>query len=254
MNLETLEDITYAWIAIALIVHVTMFFIKAPFGRHTSEKWGRSVNNKLGWFIMELPSLVIMVYFFFRLHNAVSSYVWILFLLWIIHYTNRTFIYPLRIKSTPKRMPVFIVGSGIFFNIINAGLNGYYLSELAPTALYDYHWLLSPNFIIGIILFFGGLFINWRSDTILIRLRKKGETGYKIPNGFLFDLISTPNLFGEIIEWTGFALMAWNLPAFSFMIWTFANLVPRSKNHHDWYHQNFTNYPKERKIIFPFIY
>ena len=254
MNLETLEYITYAWIAVALIVHVTMFFIKAPFGRHTSEKWGRSVDNKLGWFIMELPSLSIMVYFLFRGINADSSYVWILFVLWIIHYINRTFIYPLRIKPTPKKMPVFIVGSGIFFNIVNAGLNGYYLSELAPPALYDYHWLVSTNFILGIILFFGGMFINWKSDTILISLRKRGEIGYKIPKGFLFDFISTPNLFGEIIEWTGFAIMAWNLPAFSFMIWTSANLVPRSKNHHDWYHQNFTDYPKERKIVFPFIY
>jgi 3-oxo-5-alpha-steroid 4-dehydrogenase 1 len=254
MNLETLEDITYAWIAVALIVHVTMFFIKAPFGRHTSEKWGRSVDNKLGWFIMELPSLSIMVYFLFRGINADSSYVWILFVLWIIHYINRTFIYPLRIKPTPKKMPVFIVGSGIFFNIVNAGLNGYYLSELAPPALYDYHWLVSTNFILGIILFFGGMFINWKSDTILISLRKRGEIGYKIPKGFLFDFISTPNLFGEIIEWTGFAIMAWNLPAFSFMIWTSANLVPRSKNHHDWYHQNFTDYPKERKIVFPFLY
>jgi steroid 5-alpha reductase family enzyme len=151
-------------------------------------------------------------------------------------------------------MPVFIVSSGIIFNVVNAGLNGYYLSELAPPALYDYHWLVRPNFILGMILFLGGMFINWKSDTILISLRKKGETGYKIPKGFLFDFISTPNLFGEIIEWSGFALMAWNLPAFSFMIWTFANLVPRSKNHHDWYQQNFTDYPKERKIVFPFIY
>jgi len=254
MKFETLEVITYGWIAIALIVHVTMFFIKAPFGRHTSEKWGRSVNNKLGWFIMELPSLGIMVYFLFRGKNAASSYVWILFVLWIIHYVNRTFIYPLRIKSTPKRMPVIIVVSGILFNIVNAGLNGYYLSELASPESYGYDWLVSSRFIFGIFLFFTGVFINWKSDFILIGLRKKGEIGYKIPNGFLFDYISTPNLFGEIIEWTGFALMAWNLPALSFMIWTFANLVPRSKNHHDWYHQNFTDYPKGRKIVFPFIY
>jgi steroid 5-alpha reductase family enzyme len=125
---------------------------------------------------------------------------------------------------------------------------------LAPLEKYSQAWLSSPNFLIGIILFVIGFAINLRSDTILINLRKPGETGYKIPRGFLFTYVSSPNLFGEIIEWAGFALMAWNLPALSFMVWTFANLVPRAKNHHDWYLQQFPDYPRERKIVFPFLY
>jgi 3-oxo-5-alpha-steroid 4-dehydrogenase 1 len=98
------------------------------------------------------------------------------------------------------------------------------------------------------------MLINWKSDTILINLRKKGDTGYYIPKGFLFEYISSPNLFGEIVEWSGFAIMAWNLPALTFLVWTFANLVPRSKNHHDWLLKKFPNYPKDRKRVFPFIY
>lgn len=231
-----------------------MFFITAPFGRHTSDKWGFMINNKLGWVIMEFPSLSIMLYFLFFGSLSSSSYVWILFLLWIVHYLNRTVIYPFRIKPTPKKMPVFIVMSAICFNLMNAGLNGYYLGELAPSSDYDETWLTSPHFIIGIILFFTGMLINLKSDDILIHLRSKGDTGYKIPYGFLFNRISSPNLFGEIIEWSGFALMAWNLPALTFMFWTFANLVPRAKNHHDWYHRNFKEYPTERKIVFPYMY
>jgi 3-oxo-5-alpha-steroid 4-dehydrogenase 1 len=96
--------------------------------------------------------------------------------------------------------------------------------------------------------------INLKSDAILIGLRKKGEKNYQIPKGFLFDFISSPNLFGEIIEWTGFAIMAWNLPALSFAIWTFANLVPRSLNHHNWYKENFPDYPKNRKAVFPYLF
>lgn len=137
---------------------------------------------------------------------------------------------------------------------MNAGLNGYYLSQLAPQENYGSEWLSSPRFITGISLFFIGAFINLKADDILIHLRKAGETGYKIPKGFLFDYVSSPNLFGEVIEWSGFALMAWNLPALTFMVWTFANLVPRAKNHHDWYKKQFPDYPKERKIIFPFLY
>ena len=151
-------------------------------------------------------------------------------------------------------MPLFIVLSAISFNLVNAGLNGYYLAELASPDKYGTDWLYQPNFMAGITLFFLGMYINIKSDNVLINLRKPGETGYKIPHGFLFNRITSPNLFGEIIEWSGFALMAWNLPALSFMIWTMANLIPRAKNHHDWYHKNFSDYPSDRKIVIPYIY
>lgn len=254
MTKETLYFISYMWLAIAVVVHITMFFVTAPFGRHTSDKWGKTINNKLGWVMMELPSLLIMSYFLLTGTNSFSSYAWVLFALWILHYTNRSFIYPARIKATPKQIPIFIILNAIVFNLMNAGLNGYYLAELASPENYNSEWLSSPHFIVGITLFVVGAFINLRADTILINLRTPGETGYKIPGGFLFDKISSPNLFGEVVEWSGFALMAWNLPALTFMVWTFANLVPRAKNHHDWYKKQFPDYPKERKIIFPFIY
>lgn len=254
MSLPTLTLITWIWIGIAVVVHVVMFYVTAPFGRHTSEKWGPTINNKLGWVIMESPSLLIMTAFLILGSNSRSSNVWLLFACWIFHYFNRTILYPLRIKSTPKRMPVVIAASAVCFNLMNAGLNGYYLAELASPAQYGNDWFSKPNFIGGILLFFIGLYINWRSDNILIGLRKPGETGYKIPRGFLFEYVASPNLFGEVIEWTGFALMAWNLPAFSFMVWTFANLVPRARNHFDWYLKNFPDFPKDRKVVFPFLY
>jgi 3-oxo-5-alpha-steroid 4-dehydrogenase 1 len=250
MNLQT---ITLSWIALALVTHVLLYFVKAPFGRHTSDKWGLTINNKLGWFIMELPSLLIMVCFLVWGTYSTQSFVWILFLLWIIHYVNRTFIYSLRIKPTDKKMPVLIVCSAVFFNLMNAGLNGCFLAELASPESYDAAWLTSPHFMAGLFLFLLGMGINIVSDNTLIHLRKPGETGYKIPQGFLFKYVSSPNLFGEVIEWTGFAIMAWNLPALSFAVWTFANLVPRALNHHQWYKDRFPEYPKDRKAIFPFV-
>ncbi len=254
LSLESIELISYLWIALALSVFILLFFVTAPFGRHSSAKWGWMISNKLGWFIMELPSLLIMIYFLLWGSHSFASHVWILFVLWIVHYTNRTLVYPLRIKSTPKKMPVVIVCSAVFFNMVNAGLNGYYLAELAPVASYIDGWLGSVSFFSGIALFFIGMGINMRADSLLIHLRKKGDSSYHIPRGFLFEYISTPNLFGEIVEWGGFALMAWNLPALSFFIWTLANLVPRARDHHRWYQRFFKDYPSERKIVFPFLY
>lgn len=254
MSIITFNILCYIWISLAIIVHIVLFFVTAPFGRHTSDKWGLSMNNKAAWLIMELPSLLIMIYFLIVGSKSFLSYSYILFCLWIIHYFNRAMIYPFRIKSTSKKMPLLIVFNALLFNAVNAMLNGYYLSELVNSSEYNSKWLVSANFTTGLLLFISGFIVNNISDTILIKLRKPGDSNYKIPYGFLFKYISAPNLFGEIIEWCGFALMAWNLPALTFMIWTYANLVPRAKNHHEWYLKNFANYPSERKIIFPYLY
>ncbi|MFM9074498.1 MAG: DUF1295 domain-containing protein [Bacteroidota bacterium] len=253
MQPDWFNFICIGWMTMAVVVHLVMFRVTAPFGRHTTTSWGPVMDNRLGWFLMELPSLAIMTWFLLT-GNALNSFVWILFACWILHYTNRTLIFPLRIHHTPKPIPVVIVLSAVFFNLMNAGLNGWYLAHHANPEDYSAAWLTSPSFMIGLALFITGMIINMKADNMLIALRKPGETGYRIPRGFLFDLISSANLFGEVIEWTGFAIMAWNLPALSFAVWTYANLVPRARNHHQWYQRNFQDYPTERKIIFPLIY
>lgn len=253
MSLDSFYFVCYVWLAIAAVVHVALFFYTAPFGRHTNDRWGPLMDNKLGWIIMESPSLILMTWFLVNGTYSLQTYAWLPFILWIIHYTNRTLIFPFRIRSKGKKMPVFIVVNAIFFNLINAGLNGYFLAELSAGSYTD-SWLYSPVTMLGFLIFITGMLINWRADHVLIHLRKPNETGYKIPKGFLFDYVSSPNLFGEVLEWTGFAIMAWNLPALTFMVWTIANLVPRAKNHHDWYLDRFEDYPKKRKRIFPFLY
>jgi len=254
MNYEFFNVFCYIWLSLAVIIHILMFFVTAPFGRHSSKTWGPMINNKLAWIIMEFPSFAIMLYFLIFNEANFKSFIWIIFSIWIFHYFNRTFIYPLRIKATDKKMPIVIMLNAILFNTVNAGVNGYFLVKFTTSNQYGIIWLTNPITILGFLLFFIGLIINWKSDSILINLRKPNETAYKIPQGFLFKYITAPNLFGEIIEWIGFAIIAWNLPALTFAIWTYANLVPRAKNHYDWYLKNFDNYPKNRKVVFPFVY
>lgn len=114
--------------------------------------------------------------------------------------------------------------------------------------------ILAPHFVIGFTLFFTGLTINWQADSILRNLRKPGETGYKIPYGGMFNYVSGANFCGEIIEWTGFAIAGWNLPAFAFALFTFCNIGPRGAQHHQYYQQKFKDYPTNRKAVIPFIW
>ena len=252
MNSTTIQYVAIIWIAVAVILFPFLLKITQPYGRHTKKNWGPMIDNRLGWIIMELPSLLIFVLLVLTGPVRPSATNWILFSLWTVQYFNRSVIFPLRTKTSGKKMPVLIMFSAVFFNLINASLNGYWLGFVTPP--YPENWLTDPRFILGGILFIIGFIINQLADKKLIGLRKSGQKGYFIPRGGLFNYISCPNFFGEIIEWSGFALMAWNLPALSFAVWTAVNLIPRALDHHKWYKNHFKEeYPKNRKALIPYI-
>jgi len=239
----------YIWIGLAVVIFPVLLKITVPYGRHTTNTWGLTINHRLAWIIMEIPVVIVFSYFLFTGSAEKTIAIYIFYGLFMLHYFNRVFVFPFRIKENGKRMPLVIVTFGVFFNMANGFFNGYWFGELSSG--YDNSWLTDPRFIIGIILFFAGMIINITSDNKLLSLRKGGKKGYFIPQGRLFNYISSPNLFGEIIEWTGWAIMSWCLPSLSFALWTFANLVPRALDHHRWYKRRFENYPKNRKAVFP---
>jgi len=238
-------NITYIWILIALIVLPINLIYKAPYGKHSTKKWGKSIDNKTGWILMELPALLTCPLIYFTITEEINLNV-VFIVLWIIHYFNRTVIYPLRIKTKGKKIPIAIVASAFFFNMVNGILNGYFLTLLQFESISELYLIL------GLIIFIIGFYINISSDNLLIKLRTN-QKGYVIPNGKLFNYVSCPNFFGEIIEWLGFAIMTLNPGSLSFLIWTICNLIPRSKAHHKWYIENFENYPKKRKAVIPYL-
>lgn len=203
---------------------------------------------RMGWILMEAISPLTFAHFYWHGSATKSAVHWFLFALWILHYLHRSLIYPLRARMEGKQIPLAIVASAIVFNLINGFFNGYWLGNFAN---FEQGWFGSANALVGMAMYFAGAFINIHSDNALIRLRQPGDTAYYLPQGGLFRWISCPNHFGEILEWCGYALMAWNLPALSFAVWTAANLIPRALSHHRWYRQVFSNYPKERKAVLP---
>lgn len=248
---QLLNHITLAWMGVAVVAFIFCLWVTQPYGRHTTTGWGPMMSNRWGWIVQEAPSMLFLSIFFFTgsVKNPVNYFFWGL---WMLHYVNRTFIFPFRIKTQGKQIPVVIVCSAICFNFMNGSLNGYWLGNDASHADAGAYFT-SARFIVGILLFINGFAINNWADTILINLRKPGETGYKIPTGGLFNYISCPNHFGEIIEWLGFAVMINSLPAWSFALWAFCNLVPRALDHQKWYRKKFADYPKERKAVIPFV-
>ena len=246
--LQIYEAILMPWVILGCITFLVLFKIPAPYGKFTKTNWGPMIPSQLGWFVMEIISPVMFAYFFLVGNTNKNWVMWVFFICWVGHYTNRSIIYPLRQKN-PAKMPLSIALFAFLFNVVNGFVNGYFLGSIKS---YPIDYLSNWNFILGVILFLIGMRINMQSDTILLSLRSKNK-GYQIPKGGFFKYISYPNYFGEILEWTAFALMTWSWAGLSFMIWTMANLVPRAIKGHQWYHQQFDDYPKDRKAIFPFV-
>lgn len=242
---------TWAWIGVAGVVFVTLFFITAPYGRHLRAGWGPQMPARVGWMAMEAPALLLVGLSLALGSRPLDGYSTLLGAMFLAHYVNRTLIFPLRLPPASRPMPLSIVQSAVFFNLVNGSLQGLWLGELAPSPIPLR--LAEPRIALGLALFVVGAAINLHSDAILRRLRR-GAAGYAVPQGGLFRFVSCPNYFGEIVEWTGFAIAMGALPGFAFLAWTLANLVPRALEHHRWYRATFPDYPRQRRALVPFLF
>ena len=236
-------------LAVAVIVFILLFFISAPYGKFQRKGWGPSIKSRWAWMIMESPSPILMGIFFITSPGLTAPRI-IFLLLWLAHYLHRTFIYPFTQSGSKKQYPLLLVGMALIFNCFNGFINGYGVFHIIS---YDASWLLSWQFISGLVIFAAGYFINKTADEKLRQLRRSDGDAYVMPQGWLFSYISCPHYFGEIMEWGGWALLTWSLPGLTFFIFTIANLFPRAVSSHNWYRMKFPDYPASRKAVIPFI-
>ncbi|MAQ97705.1 MAG: hypothetical protein CMD50_00200 [Gammaproteobacteria bacterium] len=248
--MNTFYILSTIWVAIAIGTFIYLFFENAPYGRHIKKGWGLSIPTRAGWVIMESPCVILMIAYALIIRDQLQIVHQVFLIIWLTHYVHRTFIYPFAIEITNPKMPISIAASAFFFNIINVSIQAfgiYYYTQ------YSDAWLSSSIFIFGFSLFLLGMYINVKSDYIMIALKKNKGSGYHVPDSFLYKYISAPNYFGEIIEWIGWAILTWSISGVVFLIWVIANLFPRALAHHKWYKSKFENYPKKRKAIIPGI-
>ena len=45
---------------LAVVVFIALFFVDAGYGMLLNRKWGKTVSNKVGWFVMESPVFLLM--------------------------------------------------------------------------------------------------------------------------------------------------------------------------------------------------
>lgn len=248
-------SVVFAMLILAVFVFVGLQRFTAGYGMMYNSNWGPTLNNRLGWILMEAPSFVVMLLLWVLSDRAGRIAPAMMAALFELHYFQRSFIFPLLIRGK-SRMPLAIIIMGIVFNVINAYMIGGWLFYVSPENSYPPSWLTSAPFIVGTIVFFIGMWINLQSDFIVRHLRKPGDSRHYIPHGGMFRYVTSANYLGELTEWIGYAILTWSLGGLTFALWTFANLAPRARSIHKRYVNEFGEDYKAlgRRYLIPFIY
>lgn len=193
MNQETFQIFLWVMSAVALVVFIALYFVKAGYGMFRTASWGISINNKLAWVLMEAPVFIVMFGLWGKSGAGFAVPVYFFFLLFQLHYLQRAFIFPFLLKGK-SRMPVAIMAMGIVFNLLNGMMQAGGLFYFAPEGLYADGWayLLKPHALLGIILFFAGMFVNLHSDYVIRHLRRPGDTKHYLPGKGFTDTSLLP--------------------------------------------------------------
>lgn len=112
--------------------------------------------------------------------------------------------------------------------------------------------------VIGCILCLAGYVLQFSSLNILASLRKNSGKAAKekhmMPRGGMFDLLSCPHMFAEVLVYVGITFVLWRHTEWLFVTtWVICNQVQVAVMNHKWYRETFKDYPLKRKAIFPFL-
>ena len=256
MSEASFHILLWAMTAMGLVVLVSLYFVRAGYGMFRTAAWGPSVDNRLGWVLMEAPVFVVMAWLWWRSEARWAVPQSVFFLLFQAHYMQRSFVFPLLMQGR-SRMPLSVMAMGIVFNVINGVMQAGGIFFFPREGLYDAGWayLAEPHAVVGLLLFLLGMGINLHSDHVIRHLRQPGDTRHYLPARGLYRWVTSANYLGELTEWVGFAVLTASPAAWVFAWWTAANLVPRSDAIHRRYRQEFGDQAVgRRRRIIPFIY
>lgn len=237
---------------VGLFVFIALFFIQAGYRKFQKSSVIWSVlllPNKIAWILMECPVFIVMMLYLFNAlfhldpsveRRQVTIETLFCFSLFQLHYFQRSFIF------------IVVMLAGAAFNTRNGILQGNWLCNISSDDYYD-NLFKQKSFYLGVIIFFTGMFINIHSDHVIRTLRKRGDTNHYLPQRGMYRFVTSAICLGEIIEWTGYAILTQSLCGVLFVYWTIANLVPRSFSIYNLYLNEFGSDVLKKKRIIPFI-
>ena len=79
------------------------------------------------------------------------------------------------------------------------------------------------------------------------------KANYSVPTGGLFDYVTMPHYFFELVAWLGIACVSQDANVYLVFASMFTYLLTRAKATKVWYLKNVDNYPKSRNVLLPFV-
>lgn len=241
---------------------VSLQFVAAPFGKlmqgaRDGDKMSllhtlmvdTVVDARWGWLLQELPTLIAVAVQLLVASRAGGAAVgvqqWAPLTLFVLHYVQRCFVYPIFTMSTTNKEPLGVSAMANFYCCFNGRLQAaffFYSAYGQQQGPVSHFWMW-----VGIAIFLIGFVGNVTHDRMLASLRKRrGGGGYMIPRGGLFEYVSAANLVAEMVEWIGYAVVCAASAGWvgfyvggSFAAYVVANLAPRAIAAHRWYLRRF---------------
>ncbi|MEO0323062.1 MAG: 3-oxo-5-alpha-steroid 4-dehydrogenase [Myxococcota bacterium] len=247
----TYASVLQAGLAFAALSALGSVFVRSPYGRFATPRFGPAVPIRLGWLLMEAP--FVAFYVVFAAGPRALEPVPLLFAgVWTLHYANRALFFPLAMRARPEgRMALLVVVLGMGVVLTHGWLYATWLGELGSHLTAG--WLGDARFLLGLPLYLSGFALIVQSEAILRRLRRE-RRGYAIPQGGAFRWVSCPHYLGELLAWTGLALATWCPGGLFVLAVSAANLVPRAVATHRWYRREMPGYPTGRRALVPRLF
>lgn len=149
-------------------------------------------------------------------------------------------------------MPIFnLLKNSFHYWVIFGFVNMYFFlhPEYRPP-----RWAKSKKFMATIVVLFVLLeYLNLQTHFTLRNLRKPGTTTRGIPHGWGFQWVSCANYWWEFLAWILFCIQSGHPGSFIFLLVGTVQMMIWGVDKHNRYLKDFADYPKNRKIMFPFI-
>jgi len=245
-----------------------------------------NIPGALGWFTMEIPGALTLLYTITSLLSArfpntplllaLHTLPWqnkLMAAMFVSHYIYRAILAPLVLNPSMAPMHPFVWISAAAFQVVNGTCIGAWIGAYGPMTAAQ--WARRPAWQIwtGVGIWAVGLLGNVYHDDVLRGIRrdaakkkeeikqKKSQNGkeervYQIPEGGLFKYVLYAHYLCEWIEWAGFWLVggASCVPARVFLVNEILTMAPRAWNGWYWYVDRFgRDKIGDRKAVVPFL-
>jgi very-long-chain enoyl-CoA reductase len=223
----------------------------------------KDLGPQISWklvFMIEYVGPILIHSFFYLLHNPITTTTWsaiqsnpllhLSYILVILHFVKREYETMFVHRFSHATMPLLNLPKNCFHYWGLGSWFGYYLYK--PT--FTYPVLHASTVVVVVVGWIVAQLSNYTTHCILRDLRPINTTKRQIPRGYGFDIVSCPNYLFEIIGWVMYYVLVRDVGVLIFVVIGGLQMMVWAKKKHNRYKKEFTDYPKERNILIPYLF